>query len=186
MTGVAAVVLAAGGGSRFVDDTPKLLAPWRGRPLAGWALEAAAAAGIGPLWVVTGAVDLDGVLPPGAEVLPNRRWAEGQATSLAVALDAARGAGLAAVVVGLADQPMVPAEAWRRVAAQPAAIAVATYEGKRRNPVRLSASMWEEVPSDGDEGARQVMRRRPELVVEVACLGDPVDIDTVEDLARWS
>ena len=30
------------------------------------------------------------------------------------------------------------------------------------------------------------MARNPELVEAVACLGQAIDIDTVEDLARWS
>lgn len=184
--GVAAVVLAAGAGTRFLGDEPKLLVRWRGRPLVSWALAHAAGAGLGRLWVVTGAVDLDGLLPAGAEVLANPDWAQGQATSLAVAIDAARRAGLEAVVVGLADQPMVPPDAWRRVGAASAPVAVATYGGERRNPVRLSAEVWDSIPRVGDEGARQLMRRRPELVVEVACEGNPVDIDTVEDLDRWS
>jgi CTP:molybdopterin cytidylyltransferase MocA len=27
---------------------------------------------------------------------------------------------------------------------------------------------------------------RPDLVIEIACDGEALDIDTVEDLARWS
>ena len=180
------MVLAAGGGSRFAGEVHKLLAPWRGRPLAAWALCHAAEAGIGPTWVVTGAADLERVLPEGVEVLANPAWAEGQATSLAVAVAEGRRREIDAIVVGLADQPLVPSTAWRRVAAADAPIAVATYGGRRGNPVLLRHDIWEALPGAGDEGARGLIRGRPDLVTEVACEGDPADIDTVEDLARWT
>jgi molybdenum cofactor cytidylyltransferase len=141
---------------------------------------------LSPTWVVTGAVDLAGILPVGVTVLPNPRWAEGQATSLQVAVAAARRAGLDAIVVGLADQPLVSPEAWRAVAECDAAIAVATYDGHRRNPVKLSSRVWGLLPPSGDQGARVVMRTRPDLVREVPCRGDPMDIDTREDLESWS
>jgi molybdenum cofactor cytidylyltransferase len=185
---VGAVVLAAGAGSRFLatDGTHKLAATWRDRPVVAWAVDAAVAAGLARTWVVTGALPLAGVIGPGAEILYNPAWAEGQATSLQVAVTAARQAGLDAVVVGLGDQPGVTPSAWRLVAEVDAPIAVATYGGRRRNPVRLARDVWDLLPSGGDEGARGIMRTRPELVIEVACDGQPGDIDTVEDLERWN
>lgn len=183
----AAVVLAAGGGSRFGGDGHKLLAPLRGRPLVAWAVEAAVVAGLDEVVVVTGAVPLDEVMPPGVTLVHNPHWAEGMATSVAVGVHVAEARGHDAVVVGLGDQPFVPAEAWQAVAAATgAAIAVATYEGRRGNPVRLAREVWALLPTDGDEGARALMRSRPDLVQAVPCHGEPADVDTVEDLTRWS
>lgn len=184
----AAVVLAAGGGTRWRrgGDGHKLLASFRGRAVVRWAVDHAAAAGLAATWVVTGAVDLTEVLPPGVRVLNNPAWEDGQATSLQVAVRAARHAGLEAVVIGLGDQPLVSPSAWRAVASAGGDIAVATYDGHRRNPVKLTAAVWDLLPLSGDEGARSLMRSRPDLVQEVPCQGDPVDIDTREDLQRWS
>jgi molybdenum cofactor cytidylyltransferase len=185
---VGAVILAAGAGSRFLapDGSHKLVASWRGRPVVSWAVDAAMAAGLARTWVVTGAVSLAGMIAPNAEILFNPDWAQGQATSLQVAVAAARDAGLDAIVVGLGDQPGVTPSAWRLVAGADGPVAVATYGGRRRNPVRLGREVWDLLPTTGDEGARVIIRSRPELVKEVACRGRPGDIDTVEDLDRWN
>ena len=188
---VAAVVLAAGAGHRFAASGgtgPKQRALIGGEPLVVRALRSAMAAGLDEVVVVQGAVPLDDVVPAGVTVLDNPRWAEGMATSLQVALAAARAAGHDAVVVGLADQPGVTVEAWRAVASAPVAppLAVATYDGRRGNPVRLHRSVWDLVPVSGDEGARRLMGERPDLVREVPCTGEPHDVDTLEDLDRWS
>jgi CTP:molybdopterin cytidylyltransferase MocA len=186
------VLLAAGSGSRFSPIRSKLVAPFRGRPLAAWAIEAACSAAIGDVFVVTGAVDLTDVVDTvecerRPRIVVNELWSQGQATSIHAGIQAAVADGHTAVVVGLADQPLVPAEAWRLVAeAPPDPIVTATFAGQRRPPVRLDGEVWPLLPVEGDEGARAVMRMRPELVTEVPCPGEPVDIDTVEDLDRWS
>ena len=96
-----------------------------------------------------------------------------------------------AVVVVLADQPLVGAEAVTRLIAAyraGATVAVATYGGKPRNPVLLAREHWPEVAelATGDSGARTFLRARPELVTSIECgdVGRPDDIDTPDDLAR--
>jgi len=184
---VAAVVLAAGGGSRFTGPAPKLTAPFRGRPLVAWAVEHALAAHLDETIVVAGAVDLADVVPDEVTLLHNPNWRDGQAGSLRVAIDWCERRGHAAAVVGLGDQPLVPAEAWRLVAQnETRPIVTATFGGERRPPVRLGREVWAALPVSGDEGARALMRRRPHDVAEVACPGEAADVDTVEDLSRWS
>lgn len=184
-----AVVLAAGAGTRFAGPRHKLLTEIDGVAIARRAVDAATESGVGPVVVVTGAVDVEATWPDGARrditFVHNGSWADGQATSLQLAVRTAAELGAEAIVVGLADQPFVPAAAWRQVAASTAPIAVATYGGRRRNPVRLAASTWPLLPTDGDEGARTLIRLRPDLVEEVPCAGSPDDIDTWEDLASW-
>ena len=180
----AAVVLAAGGGTRFTGPEHKLLADFRGSPLWTWAHRNACAAGLDHTVVVTGAADIEPAAP--TVVLQNPRWEEGIASSLQTAADWARAHGCDAIVVGLADQPLIDPEAWRAVAGATATpIAVATYDGRRGHPVRLGAEVWPLLPTSGDGGARTVMAARPDLVTDVPTTGSPVDVDTVEDLSRW-
>jgi CTP:molybdopterin cytidylyltransferase MocA len=182
---VAAVVLAAGEGSRFDGPTHKLLVPFRGRPLVEWAMQAALDASLDATFVVVGAVDI--AAPAAAVVVCNPRWPDGQATSLRAGIEAASAAGHDAVVIGLGDQPLVPVDAWRKVAVSARRpVATAVFDGHRRPPVRLAAEVWPLLPTSGDEGARVLMRQRPDLVTEVPCAGEPIDIDTQEDLDRWT
>lgn len=183
----AAVLLAGGSGTRFGSENPKLLADLNGKPVVRWAIESARASGLPALYVVTGAVDLTAVSAE-ATLVPNDQWAEGLASSLQAGIAAARVDGHDAVVVALADQPHISPEAWRAVAAATGtAIAVATYEGKRGHPVRLAHEVWSDLPRSGEDGARALMRERPELVTEVPCTsGSSRDIDTAEDLDRFN
>lgn len=187
----AAVILAAGAGTRFGGEPgEKLLALTKGRPLIAWAIEPAVEADLDELVVVTGAFDTQefgDLLPADATVLRNEEWQAGQATSLGVALDWCHRQGHASAVIGLGDMPGLTALAWRRVADHPRGpVVIATYGTKRGHPVRLDSEVWTLLPTEGDQGARALIARRPELAVEVACDGVATDIDTREDLRRWS
>ena len=192
---VVAVVLAGGAGSRFavggeghkLDASLPATATEPAESVVERALRHVVRAALGPIVVVTGgwspSESLRAVVP--IRFVANPAWAAGQISSVRAGLDAAAALGADRAVIGLADQPFVSADAWRTIAASPGPICVATYAGLRGNPVALDRSTWSLLPTDGDEGARALMRIRPDLVREVACSGSPADIDTYEDLHRW-
>ncbi len=190
-TGVSAVLLAAGAGSRFGGG--KLLAPYRGRPLIEASLSNLADAPVDETVVVVGesAERLREVCwPYGFKMVENPDWAQGMSTSVRAGLRSLGPEARAAVVL-LADQPLVGAGAVERLVAAfeaGARVAVATYGGRPRNPVLFSREVWPLLMTElsGDEGARPFLRRHPELVVQVPCdgVGDPADVDTAEDLRR--
>lgn len=191
---VVAALLAAGGGTRFEGPTHKLLAPLEGRPVWEWALSAVLAAGFGHLVLVTGAVELalpDPLPDPAGTTVHrvhNPDWATGQAGSVLLAAATADRLGADHLVVGLADQPFVTTDAWRTVAGASAdcRIVVAEYDGvPGPHPVRLARAVWPHLPTEGDQGARELFRAHPDWLCRVACLGSGADIDTTEDLHRW-
>ena len=186
---VAAAVLAAGEGTRLDRAEPKPLVTYRGAPLVSWALDAARESGLTPVLLVVG-LDGDAVARAAGDdvrVVHAERWHDGIAHSLRAALDALdEERSVDAVCIGLADQPRVGAEAYTRLAAahgHGAALAVATYDGVRGNPVLLGRAVWPAAHRlEGDTGAKALMKDH--AVVEVDCTGtgDPRDVDTLDDL----
>jgi CTP:molybdopterin cytidylyltransferase MocA len=190
ITAVAGVVLAAGAGRRL--GRPKALVSLGGQLLVERAIAIASDGGCEPVIVVLGShsdevlarADLGAARPVLAE-----NWSQGMGASLRAGIDAAEALGCEAIAVILVDQPRIGPDALRRLLAAwqlGASAAVATYDGQPRNPVVLDRSIWAEVrdAASGDVGARGWLRANPDRVVEVACegTGDPVDIDTPEDL----
>ena len=183
---MAGILLAAGEGSRL--GQPKALVELGGQTLAERGVALLRAGGADPVLVVSGAapVEIDGTR---AVHIPD--WRSGMGSSLAAGLRALDETGSGAAVIALADQPLVGAEAVRRLIAAyqaGASVAVAAYAGKPRNPVLIAREHWAAVTelAAGDTGARPFLRAHPELVTLVECgdTGSPDDVDTPEDLAR--
>jgi nicotine blue oxidoreductase len=185
------VLLAAGEGSRF--GRPKALVELDGQTLAERGVTLLRAGGTDPVLIVTGAAQVELRPEHQARTVYNGEWRTGMGSSLRAALRALTepeaAPEIGAVVVALADQPLVGAEAVGRLIAAyrvGAGVAVAAYGGKPRNPVLLAREHWPEViaTATGDQGARAFLRARPELVTLVECgdTGRPDDIDTPADL----
>jgi nicotine blue oxidoreductase len=183
----AGLLLAAGEGRRL--GTPKALVEIDGVRLADRGVRMLHEAGCTPIVVVTGAARVD---VAGAVVVHNPDWRTGMGSSLRTGLSALA-PGCPAVIIALVDQPNVTAEAVRRLRDAydaGARVAVATYEGRPRNPVLIAREYFAEAAgyAEGDVGAREFLRARADIVVPVPCedVADPRDIDTPEDLRRFS
>lgn len=164
---VAAVVLAAGEGSRFGGPKQERLLPL--------VLERLAATGIGHTVVVLGA---HAVAVEGARAVSCPGWRDGPGASLRAGLGALPADAEAAVVV-LADGPFLAPEAVERVVAAwregEDDVVAASYGGSRGHPLCIGRAAWGEVPDEG-------LRALPARLVPCDDLGEPGDIDTADDL----
>jgi molybdenum cofactor cytidylyltransferase len=191
---ITAIVLAAGLSSRMGRN--KLLADIEGKPLVRRVAEAAAASSADPVIVVSGngAADTASALA-GMQVgvVENPDFRNGLSTSLKCGLRALPDDCDGAIVL-LGDMPAVtPALIDKLVAAfDPAesrAICVASYKGKRGNPVLWARQFFSDMLQlEGDVGAKHLMAANSELVCEVEAADDAplIDIDTPEALATYA
>ncbi|WP_193557243.1 nucleotidyltransferase family protein [Microvirga pakistanensis] len=189
---VAAILLAAGRGTRFGDE-PKLLAQIDGKALVRHAAEAAIRSTADPVIVVTGHRGEDvraalAELP--VRIAHNGLFAQGLSTSLKAGFSALPRSARAAVIL-LADMPFVKTDLIDGLVAgwhekrEPAAL-VPTWNGRRGNPVLISRELEVLIQGlSGDVGAGPILRGRTDVVEWPTT--DPAvvqDIDTREELAR--
>jgi len=185
---IAAVVLAAGSGSRF--GGAKQLAELDGIPLLEHALRAVEAVpAIERIVVVLGARADEiraGVHFGLAEPVVCADWAEGQAASLRCGIEAV--AGAEAAVLTLGDMPRVTPQVITRFADIAAehgshARARAVYDGMPGHPVGLGSAYFEQIAAlRGDVGARDVLKAIGAIAIECSHLCSAADVDTPEAL----
>ncbi len=163
----AAVVLAAGEGSRFGGPKQERLLPA--------VLERLTDAPVDEIVVVLGAHRF---AVSGARVVVCEDWTLGPGASLRAGLGAL-GADVEVAVVCLADGPLIaPAavarvlRAWRAGAGD---VVAASYGGERGHPLALGREVWSRVP---DAGGRAL----PAMLVPCDDVGAPGDVDTRDDL----
>ncbi|MBM3585567.1 MAG: 4-diphosphocytidyl-2C-methyl-D-erythritol kinase [Alphaproteobacteria bacterium] len=190
---VAAIVLAAGQ-SRRMGPVNKLLVDVDGKPMVAHAVDAALRAGADPIVVVTGHQDQTVRQALGGRAVifvHNPDHAQGLATSLARGI-AALPDDTAAAIVCLGDMPLVTHDIIEKMifALNPIegrSIVVPVYQGKRGNPVLWDRQFFDAMRGlAGDVGARHLIGKHEDKVVEVACGDDAVltDFDTPDALAR--
>lgn len=192
MTPLPAVVLAAGGSTRFGGGV-KQLAAFDGETLVHRTARTALEAGLSPVLVVVGCAReavAAAVSDLACATVPNPKWQAGQSTSVKAGL-AALPSDADGVAFVPCDQPLLDTQTLRRLVAAfrdtgaPAVVPV--FEDRRGSPVVLSREVFPDVAGiAGDEGARQILARHRDRIVTVELdREDPlIDVDTPEDFER--
>ncbi len=186
---VVGVVLAAGTASRF--GSPKQLLRFAGRPLVERVVRNAAESALDRVVVVLGssAEEVREHADFGrAEVVDNRKYGAGCASSLVAGLAAA--GDCAALMLLLGDQPGVRAPVidhvladWR---AEPVWAAVTDYRGEPGHPFVFARAAFDDLGRlHGDKAIWKLIERFPERVRRIGIdLELPPDIDRSTDLER--
>jgi len=186
---IAAILLAAGAGTRFGGE--KLLHPLEdGVAIAAHAARNLLAATPDVIAVVRwGDFPLYDMLEQeGCQVTMFQGAARGMGASLAHGVAQARGAD--GWVVALADMPRIAPGTIKTVIdalEQGALLAAPVRKGERGHPVGFGAALRDELLAlDGDQGARAVVERHRDSVRLIEC-DDPgilFDVDRKSDIAR--
>jgi len=187
--GLHAIVLAAGGSSRFgsakqlvrIGDRPLLsLVVGRAAEIVGQALIVvlgAAAAEIAPL-----------LKHSPASMVINRDWPEGLASSIRAGV-ARLPSSCDGVMLILADQACVTAEDLRRLAGawrrEPLSVAAARYGATIGVPAIFPRHLFSELSElKGDTGARSLLRRHTDRLLRIPMASAAFDLDTPDDLLQ--
>ncbi|MDP4667737.1 MAG: nucleotidyltransferase family protein [Gaiellales bacterium] len=178
---IATVVLAAGRSERF--GSPKLLAEWWGRPLVERALEIAPP-GLKVAVVGTHTAKLLPVFQAhGFQCIRNPKPAQGQSSSLRLALDVMP-ADVDAVLVLLGDAPAVPPTVIERMLTAYRRLNCAvtsSYDDRTAPPVVIPRADWDKIAATGDNPGEAL---DPVAIDMSDLLDGGEDVDTPEDLFR--
>ena len=186
---IGAVILAAGGSSRF--GQPKQLIPFRGRSFVRRIIDAACEAGCSPVVVVTRSEDgeLHSELDrAGVVMVQNQQWSRGIGSSIRCGIEALINSSpdVEASVLLVCDQPAVDARVIQRLIALRETtgkiIVASRYADTLGVPALFSRAVFQELLSlDDDAGAKSIVLRTPERVASLAFPEGQIDIDTWED-----
>ncbi len=168
---VAAIVLAAGAGTRMASDLPKPLHPIAGRPLIGHVLDRLAPLAPDPLVVIgspNAAESLRAAVAPHSVAVQER--AEGTADAVKAAREALSSATEGTVLIAYGDTPFIETDTFRAMLArrdEGAAVVVLGFRPKdTANYGRLVLEAGSSGAESGDIGSNAAGQSALERIVE--------------------
>ena len=186
---IGAVILAAGGSSRF--GQPKQLLPFRGESLVNRIIDSACEAGCSPVVVVTRSDDeklYSGLDRAGVVIVQNQQWSRGIGSSIRCGLQALIDSSpdIEASVLLVCDQPAVDARVILQLIALHETtgriIVASSYADTLGVPVLFTRLVFQELLSLDDEaGAKSIVLRNRECIASLSFPEGEIDIDTWKD-----
>lgn len=181
-------VLAAGQSRRF-GSADKLAAQFRGAMLGLHVCRTLAPLPFARRWMI--ASDAAHACArhwreAGFEVIPNAAARTGMGSSVALAAQLAQEAGSGALLIALADMPLVPATHFAELIQHAVADAlIASTNGSSPMPPALFGSMHfaQLTQAEGDSGARSLLAAAKLVPCDASLM---IDIDDEASLARYS
>jgi len=186
---ITAILLAAGSSSRM--GRAKLELDLGGRTVFERSLSALLDSSVDRILVVQPAAGAPGVpATDRVQVVTNPHAEEGMASSIRAGM-AALPEGTRAVLIALADKPLLKAETVtmliNRFHREGVPIVYPTYQGSQGHPVLVASELFADLEQlEGDSGAKLLLRKYVERAVGVETddTGILLDIDTPEDYAK--
>jgi molybdenum cofactor cytidylyltransferase len=189
MLKVGAVILAAGGSSRFGE--PKQLLTFHGETLVRRAVRVATEAGCSPVVVVvgeSGPAIREELRETSVVVVENPKWQRGLGTSIRTGVDYLTDS-TDAVVLLTCDQPLLDSTIVADLVAQHERtgkpIVASRYANTLGVPALFDRSCFDDLLALPDEsGAKSLIAARPNDIASIAFEDGAIDIDTREDFQR--
>jgi molybdenum cofactor cytidylyltransferase len=187
-TFVSAILLAAGESKRM--GKPKLLLPIGNGTVLGKTADALLSSQADEVIVVLGANAQEmkkAIAGKPVKIVFNPDYRQGMSTSLIAGLKQVS-ARAKRIMVALSDQPLIEKRIYNRLIEESfnsgKGITAPTYQAKRGNPIIFAISYKEELLQlKGDVGGREILRRHPDDILEVAVDSESViiNINTMDE-----
>ncbi|MFN6087802.1 MAG: NTP transferase domain-containing protein [Cyclobacteriaceae bacterium] len=191
---IAILLLAAGSSSRL--GRSKQLVSIKGQPLLLKSMNAAIETGIENIIVVLGANEQEHhqvIKDARVHVVVNADWKKGMGSSLKTGLSylLQQTPKTEAVITMVCDQPLITSDQLKKLIAEHessrSTIVASFYQGVAGVPVLFDRTLFSELLSMPDEaGAKKIIQQHPHLVKTVPFPGGEIDIDTDDDLKKFS
>jgi molybdenum cofactor cytidylyltransferase len=189
-TKIGGLLLAAGGSTRI--GRPKQLLQFEGQSLLQRAAQTLVKSACDPVVVVLGAEPEQSIAETAGfpvRTCVNTEWSSGMSSSIRAGLREllVLEPELDAIVITLCDQPLVTADhidslinEFRQTGSP---IVAAQYSGTTGVPALFAKTLFDDLTHlEGQNGARQLIRTRPDDVRTVNIEEAAFDVDTVDDL----